>query len=147
VAGYYVGIPAGFMIGSMLLVILAKLLSARIGKAHPIFGEAGGILLGTFAGALFNRETLGYLGAFLIPAVVVIVCLIVLGLLVGWLLARLGKLDLLTCLFGITPGGIAEMVAVSRETGADHGMVVALQLLRFYAVLAAALLFLRWLAL
>lgn len=144
--GYYAGVPAGFMIGSMLLILIVKLLGARIEKAPSLFGEAGNILLGTFAGALFDRDTLANLGGFLLPALAAMVGLIVLGLAVAWLLAKVGKVDLATCLFGLSPGGIAQMIAASKTVGADVGLVVMLQLLRLYVLMIIAMLFVRWLA-
>ena len=143
-AGYYAGIPSGYMIGAMLVVVIAKLLGLRLDKPSRLYSDTGSILLGTFAGALFSRETLAQLGQLLAPAMGVIFGLVVLGLVIGLVLSKFAKLDLASCLFGVTPGGLSEMVAASGSSSADRNLVLALQLLRFYIVLLLAILFLRY---
>ncbi|MFB3891800.1 MAG: AbrB family transcriptional regulator [Phycisphaerae bacterium] len=147
VGGYYAGIPSGWMIGAVLVVIAAKLLGLRPARSQRLYGDAGSILLGTFAGALFGPETLTQLGQLLVPALGVIVGLVILGLLAGLLLAKAAKIDLATCFYGLTPGGLSEMVAASRSSTADSNVVLTLQLLRFYTVVLMAIVVLRWLPL
>ncbi len=137
-------IAGAWLIGSMLAITLAKLGGVNLRKAPRAYGEIGKVLLGTFIGATFNRAALAQLGHLLLPAIGSTLVMIVAGLGLAWMLARLTDLDVGTALFSLTPGGISEMVAVSEEAGADLGVVATLQFLRYSSVVMLAPAILDW---
>jgi membrane AbrB-like protein len=137
-------ISGAWMIGPMVAVTIAKLGGVNLRKAPRAYGEIGKVLLGTFIGATFNRASLAQLGHLLLPAIGSTLVMIVVGLALAWLLARLTDLDVGTALFSLTPGGMPEMVAVAEETSADLGVVATLQFLRYSSVVMLAPAILDW---
>jgi membrane AbrB-like protein len=137
-------IPGAWMIGPMLAITIAKLGGVNLRKAPRAYGEIGKVLLGTFIGATFNRAALAQLGHLLLPAIGSTLVMIVVGLTLAWMLARLTDLDIGTALFSLTPGGMPEMVAVAEETSADLGVVATLQFLRYSSVVMLAPAILDW---
>jgi len=138
-------IPAALMIGPMLVVSISKLAGLDLGKAPRAYSEIGKVLLGTFIGATFNRQALDQLGHLLPPAVAAMLAMIGTGLALAWMLSRLTHLNVATALFSLTPGGMAEMVAVAQESSADLGVVATLQFLRYNSVVILAPVIIDWL--
>lgn len=143
-AADWLGIPAGLLIGAMLAVACAKLAGINLGKVPLLYDEGGKILLGTAIGATFNRRVLLQLGALLPSAIVATLAMIAIGLFLGWLLAQITHLDIATGLFSLTPGGIAEMVAVAQEIGASATVVATLQFVRLSSVVILAPAIIGW---
>lgn len=138
------GMPAAWMIGPMLAVSISNI--AGVGSRAPKgYSEVGKVLLGTFIGATFNRGALEQLGHLLLPAIAAMLAVIGLGMVLAWVLSRLTELDIATALFSLTPGGMAEMVAVSQESGADLGIVASLQFLRYNSVVILVPVIIDWL--
>lgn len=128
-------IPGGWLTGSVVAVMLLKVLRPDTDRAPRAFGEAGKILLGTFVGATFNRELLAQLGGLLPMAIASTAAMIAVSALLAWAMSRLTSLDIGTALFSITPGGMPEMIAASEDTGADLATVATLQFLRYASVI------------
>nr|MBC7244812.1 AbrB family transcriptional regulator [Chloroflexota bacterium] len=143
-AADWLGIPAGLLIGAMLAIAIVKLAGFDLGKVPFIYDEGGKILLGTVIGATFNRRVLLQLGTLLPSAIAATLAMIAIGLVLGWLLARTTQLDTATGLFSLTPGGIAEMVAVAQEIGAGATIVATLQFLRLSSVVILAPVIIHW---
>ena len=143
-AADWLGIPAGLLIGAMLAVAIATLARFDLGKVPLLYDEGGKILLGTAIGATFNRRVLLQLGALLPSAIAATLAMIAIGLALGWLLAKITHLDIATGLFSLTPGGIAEMVAVAQEIGAGATVVATLQFVRLSSVVLLAPAIIGW---
>lgn len=133
--GYRLKLPAGALIGSMLAVAAYNLISER---AHVPHGVRVGIqiMAGAIIGMRVNREALLTLKTLLLPALVIVLSVLVINFAVGFLLYRLTRLDLATCLFGSAPGGVVEMTLAAEALGADPAKVAVMQLLRLFSVLS-----------
>ncbi len=131
-------IPAAWMTGPMLSVSVAKLAGWQRDKAPTAYSEVGKVLLGTVIGATFHRSILAQLGSLLAPAMLATLAMIAAGLALAWTLARYTDVDLGTALFSLTPGGMAEMVAVAEEIEADLAVVATLQFVRYTCVVLLA---------
>lgn len=141
------GLPAGLFVGSMMAVAVLHLAGTHLGKAPFIYDEAGKILLGTAVGATLGRHILFQLGVLLPLIVVTTVLMIVVSAFLARVLARLTHLHPTTALFSLTPGGIAEMVAVAQEAGAAVTVVATLQFVRLSTVVIVVPLILQWMSL
>jgi len=130
----HLNLPAAWMIAPMLVAVGLNWLGVGAGKAPASFSDWGKILLGTSVGATFTRSTLLRLGRLIPLSVLATVALIVAALLLGRLISRLTGLDMSTAVFSLTPGGMAEMVAVGEESGADLPTVATLQFLRYVSI-------------
>ena len=54
---------------------------------------------------------------------------------IGWVLTRVGHLDLLTAYFATSPGGVDSIAIIAAGTSVDLPLVMAIQMGRFLAVL------------
>ena len=129
------GIPAAPLLGSILA---AGCLSVS-GQFEPAQWPVGtktllGIGVGTVIGTGINRDTLSELQTLWRPAIVITLTLIVTGLLVGFLVARLFGVDPLIALLGSAPGGTLGMSLVGAELGVGAA-VAAIHAFRLIAVL------------
>ena len=129
------GIPAAPLLGSILA---AGCLSIS-GQFEPAQWPMGtktllGIGVGTVIGTGINRDTLSELQTLWKPAILITFTLIVTGLVVGFLVARLFGIDPLIALLGSAPGGTLGMSLVGAELGVGAA-VAAIHACRLIAVL------------
>jgi uncharacterized protein len=54
---------------------------------------------------------------------------------IGWLLTRVGHIDMLTAYFATSPGGADSIAIIAAGTSVDVPFVMATQMSRFVAVL------------
>lgn len=128
-------IPAGAMIGALIIVAAASLVSGRSSSLPLQITQAGRVLLGTVIGSTINRPTLELLGSALLPAFLAAIGLIGISLGLGYLIGRIAGMDRATALCAFVPGGMGEMTAVAHELGADVRVVAALHVLRVIVIL------------
>lgn len=62
----------------------------------------------------------------------------------GWMLTAFSNIDGLTAYLATTPGGIDSVAIMALGSGADAPLVLAIQMLRLFAVVLAGALFSRW---
>jgi membrane AbrB-like protein len=62
----------------------------------------------------------------------------------GWSLTALTDVDGLTAYLATTPGGIDSVAIMALGSGADAPLVLAVQMLRLFAVVLAGALLGRW---
>ena len=125
-----VGVPTGDMIGPILIVGGVNLLGAGLGPLVPVLRQAAMLLIGIAVGAQMSRQSLQKLRKVALPAAVIILVLIVMGLLLGQGLALASSLDLITALLSSVPGGASTMSAIAHDLGGDMRLVAALHLAR-----------------
>lgn len=145
-AGTRMRLPAGGMLGPLLLGVLLEELRVLHLAWPPGVPEAAYLVLGLYVGLLFDRDSVRA-AARLVPFVLassaglVVACA---GL--GWLLAALTPVSGLTAYLATTPGGIDSVAIMALGSGADAPMVLAIQTLRLLAVVVAGALLSRWLS-
>lgn len=127
-------IPAGAMIGSMLLVAVYNIITgdAYFPENLRIITQ---IATGAFIGSGITRKDVLDLKLVIKPAVLMVASMIVLDLLLGYIMHRVTNLDLITALFACAPGGLVDMSLISNDLGADSSKVALLQLVRLMSVL------------
>jgi membrane AbrB-like protein len=146
--GVWVGtrlrLPAGAMLGPLILGVALE----QVGVLHlawpPGVPQAAFLVLGVYVGLLFDRasiERAGRLFPFVVASTVGLVAACA-GL--GWALAALTRLDGLTAYLATTPGGIDSVAIMALGSGADAPLVLAVQMLRLFAVVLAGSLVGRW---
>ena len=133
----WIGIPAGMIVGALLTSGLYRLAGGEPGAWRGRYGRVGRLLLGTFIGAAFGPDVIATLKAALVPTLVLIVCIIGVGLGLGWALGRFTKLDPTTALISTVPGGLPAMVGMAEEMDADTTVVAAIHFSRLTMILLA----------
>ena len=129
------GVPSGAMIGAMLGAMALTFSGHRVQLPKGFRNVTQ-----TFSGAIIGSgmgmaEVLG-LREVALPALLLVAALACINLIVGFSVARFGKLDLTTSLFASAPGGVSDMSIIASELGADAAQVAAMQTLRMILVVA-----------
>lgn len=139
--GWAAGIPAGIMIGALLISGLVRLAGGerlahdQLDPWRKRYGWLGRLLLGTVIGAAFGPDLLTPLKAALLPMVCLIVAIIGVGLILGWALNRLTALNWATAIISAVPGGLPAMTAMAEDLDADATVVAAIHFSRLTTIL------------
>ncbi|MCL2068987.1 MAG: AbrB family transcriptional regulator [Oscillospiraceae bacterium] len=135
VIGFLLGIPAGVLIFSMLAVGVFNILTGR-GYMSPHARRFAMIFAGTIIGQNIGMDELAGLKAMLIPAVLLVVCFLIVSLVTAFMMHRVCKVDLATALLASTPAGAGEMALIASDLGANTPVVAILHIVRLIAVIA-----------
>jgi membrane AbrB-like protein len=137
-------LPAGAMLGPLILGVVLE----EMGVLHltwpPGVPQAAFLVLGVYVGLLFDRASIrraGRLFPFVLASTMGLVAACA-GL--GWALTALTRIDGLTAYLATTPGGIDSVAIMALGSGADAPLVLAVQMLRLFAVVLAGSLLGRW---
>ena len=130
----FLRIPAGAMVFSMASVAALSMFTNRsyIPKLFRLVVQCFG---GAVIGARFSAESISLIGDTWPMVFLLTAGLIANSLVVGFLLFRLFKWDLVTALFSSAPGGISDMAIISEDFGADKTRVAFMQLSRFVGII------------
>lgn len=139
-------IPGGSMLGAMGAVGALQLTAASPLTIGPQWGTLGQLLVGAVIGSTLDRRMIRSFGSVLVPGLLAVATTVVAGMLIGVTFAILGLVDPLVALFGLAPGGFAEMTAAAISLGASGPLVASMHLVRVVAVLVLLPLLLRPLA-
>ena len=138
--------PATALLGPMLVAVA---LSASGVLGHVSVPTAlenlGYALIGVRVGLRFTRASLRSIARLLPLATALIVAVIVACGLLGLLLAEVTGTDRLTAYLATTPGGLFAVLATAADSGSDVTYVLAVQVIRVFAMLLLAPLLGRWL--
>ncbi|MEK0312598.1 AbrB family transcriptional regulator [Cohnella sp. 56] len=128
------GVPAGGMVGG---VLCAAWFNARTGRGYvpKQFGFVLQAGVGALIGANMTRAHLASIHELVVPIVLQLAFLLCFTALLGWLMSRWTRLDPLTSLLAITPGGIQEISMIARELGCDPVPVIVMHTVRLVAVI------------
>jgi membrane AbrB-like protein len=143
-AGTRLRLPAGALLGPLILGILLE----ELGVMHLAWPQgvpqAAYLVLGLWVGLLFDGDSIKRAGRLLPVVLLSAIGLVVACAALGWALSTLTSIDPITAYLATTPGGIDSVAIVALGSGADAPLVLAIQMLRLLAVIAAGS-FLGWL--
>lgn len=127
-------IPAGAMVGSMILVAVFNVMFAKayFPSNLKIMTQ---IISGLFIGCKITRSELVSLKKCVKPAIMNTVCILLSCLVMGICLYYFTDYSLATCVFATAPGSIVDMSIISIDMGADTSIVSVLQLVRLISIL------------
>ena len=145
--GIALQVPAGGIIGALVLVGTVSLTTGRVPDLPPRLRRTAQILTGIVIGSGVGPHLLESLGAFWLPALLLAGWTIVVAMSLGYWDHRRTGLGLGTALFSFAPGGMSEMVLVAQELGADVRLVSLIALLRMLSTVALVPLVLGYLVL
>ncbi len=143
-AGTRLRLPAGALMGPLILGVGLEGMGVMHLAWPPGVPQAAFLVLGVYVGLLFDRDSIkraGRLFPFVLASTagLVVACA---GL--GWALVALTGIDGLTAYLATTPGGIDSVAIMALGSGADAPLVLAVQMLRLFAVVFAGSLLGRW---
>jgi membrane AbrB-like protein len=134
-AGLYFNVPAGAMVGPMLIIAIyanARHLKVQVGGTIQKIMQVG---VGGMAGLSVTRESVMGLATYILP--IVALDLIIVGgcVLLAMLLRRFSGWDAITCLMATSPGGLSFIILLAMEKNLDVKTIAIFQALRMALVL------------
>lgn len=120
----FIGVPAGFLIGGLVVGISYGLFLRPLSFSGMPFRFALGYV-GVNVGFMMEPELFRLLLHYFLPLLISLTITLLAGVGIGWLLYRWTDLDPLTAYFSTVPGGASEVIAFSGEYGADNRIVAA----------------------
>jgi len=149
IAGAWIGqrlrVPAGTIVGPMVLCLVAK----AAGLVDPLWlpgtMPAAYIVLGLYVGTLFSKESLVYAGKIAPFMMASTFLLIAASAATGVLLAWLSGETRLSAYLATTPGGMDSVAAIALSTeGANLSFVVTVQMMRMLTIVMFGPVFARF---
>ena len=143
-AGTRLRLPAGALMGPLVFGVALEVLGVMRLTWPPGVPQTAFLVIGLWAGLLFDRasvKSVGRLFPFVLASAagLTVACA---GL--GWALTAITPIDGLTAYLATTPGGIDSVAVIALDSNADAPLVLAVQMLRLFAVILAGSLLGRW---
>lgn len=129
-AGRAARLPAGSLLGPLLLTGAITLVAGHGPEVPPVLREAAFALVGLDVGLRFTRATIAQVRAVLAALLAGVAALLALSLLLAFALDAATSLSLLDAYLATTPGGLTVVAATAYGAGANIALVVGLQSLR-----------------
>lgn len=137
--------PATALLGPMLVAVVVSASGVLGSVSVPgVLAGVGYALIGVRVGLRFTRASLRSIARLLPLATLLIVAVIAACALLGTVLARVTGVDQLTAYLATTPGGLFAVLATAADSGSDVTFVLAVQVIRVFAMLLFAPLLGRW---
>jgi uncharacterized protein len=131
--------PATALLGPMLVAVVlsASGVLGSVSVPTPL-EQLGYALIGVRVGLRFTRSSLRSIARLLPLATALIVLVIVGCAMLGLLLSSVTGIDRLTAYLATTPGGLFAVLATAADSGSDVTYVLAVQVIRVFAMLLFA---------
>lgn len=129
IPGYLTGIPAGGLSFSLVGVCAFNILTGQAYIPGPTRRVAQ-LFSGSVIGGSVSASSLTMLSGVFLPAVLMVVSYVFSNLLLGYAMAKVGKISLSTALFAAAPGGAADMALIADDLGGNPSQVSMIQILR-----------------
>jgi membrane AbrB-like protein len=127
-------IPAGGMVGAMVLVMAFNLLTQK-GFFYDGLRTVVQIGSGAMIGSSMKREHIKALKSLILPMIILWVFMLIMNLTAGGLIIALTDMDPATAFFASSPGGMADMALIASEMGANPAYVAVLHLIRILTII------------
>lgn len=138
-------LPLPWMLGPMTVCTLAALVKAPIASPQVIRQPMSAII-GVMLGASFGPSVFSHAGAWIGTLAGLVLFMLVCGGTSVWYLQRFGGVDAKTAYFAGMPGGLAEMIVIGEERGADVRAIALIHGARILIVVMILPFVIQWLA-
>ncbi|HHV56900.1 MAG TPA: AbrB family transcriptional regulator [Firmicutes bacterium] len=128
-------VPAASLLGAIAAVGAAQALGLRLEHVPWALKLVLQIILGTFIGLRFKKDTPASLRRLAGPAFLVSSWMLASCFLVGLVFLKLTEVTPVTAVLGAAPGGVAEMSMLALSLDADALVVAVLQIMRLLGIL------------
>lgn len=131
---FVLGVTAGALIGGMVGGTIYCVLTGKVRfpGGLKVIMQVGA---GAFIGMRVEHETVATLPELAMPLLIMFLGILAFSFGTGWIIHRLTKLNLMTCLLASTPGGQQEMALLSEDLEADTPSVAIMQTARLVTVI------------
>lgn len=133
---YYIGVPAGLMVGSTFFIALASIKGLEVITVPKGFIGVIQIGLGLEVSKNISKETFEVLasGELLITLLLLTLITIITSFVIALIVHKISKWDLATCLMACAPAGFTVMVALAIDYGKNSIQVTMLHMVRVLAI-------------
>lgn len=138
-------LPLPWMLGPMTACTLAAVLELPI-AAPQIVRQPMSAIIGVLLGASFAPNVFSHIGAWFGTIAGLLAFMVCCGFSSIWYLQRFGGLDATTAYFAGMPGGLAEMITLGEERGADVKAIALIHGTRILMVIMTLPFVIQWLA-
>lgn len=138
-------LPLAWMLGAMTFCLLATLV--RLPVAAPTTVRPPVIaLIGVLLGSGFTPQVITSIPGWLPTLLGLFAFILVSGLVCIFYLHKIGGFDLQTSYFAGMPGGLAEMIVLGDEKGADTRVIAMVQSARVFTIVMVVPFLVQWLS-
>ncbi|QPA32206.1 AbrB family transcriptional regulator [Thermaerobacillus caldiproteolyticus] len=131
---YMIHSPIPWMLGAITGMLVWKTVTKRTLVAPKFLSNIGLIILGTYFGLSFTKDTFLTIAPYIVPFLVVAVLMIAITITNSIIVAKWIHVDKITSVFASVPGGLSEMVAASESLNANTALVTIFQTIRLLTV-------------
>ena len=124
------GVPAPFLLGSIIAVALCSALQVFQGAIPQLLLNIAQLILGFALGAKFQRQALGAIPRAVVVAMLLLSLIIAVMALAGYLASWVIPESVSTLLLCFSIGGMAEMIITGKALGQNAAMIAAFQVVR-----------------
>jgi membrane AbrB-like protein len=135
IIGYLLKLTAGALLGSMVAVGVYNCLGFQA-VMPPQVRIGVQVVVGCMLGLNLNRAAFAELKTVLVPAIVIISALLIFGLITGFIVYKVSKLDVPTAFLSSSAGGMTELSLLAVTLGADGPKVAILHSIRMITVVS-----------
>jgi hypothetical protein len=128
-------LPTGGLLAGMIVAGVLNPLWLQLPAVPGWWQIAAQLVIGAGVGATMTRETLRNFRPYVVAGALMTAFLILFGLGLGWAMAQLTELDLVTALTACAPGGADTMVILANNLGADAQVVAAMHVMRIVVIM------------
>lgn len=137
VGGMALRLPAAALLGPLILGTALNLSGlVQLSLPGPVLALSYAVI-GWRIGLAFTRETLALAARALPRVLLAIGALLLFSGALAWVLAKATGIDLVTAYLAVSPGGMDSVAIIATSVPVDRPFVMAMQALRFVAVLLA----------
>lgn len=123
------GAPAGWLTGAMLVVSIGALLKRPM-LVPDRLSRALFFITGMVTGSVVTPETVRGMATWPMSIVFLVAAMLCIIACTSWYLRRVHGLDPLSALYASFPGALAQVIALSSQSGADLRAIMVIQSLR-----------------
>ncbi len=132
------GLPVGFLSGSMLFVAAAAICGRPMFVPNPL-ARALYVVMGMSIGSVVTPQTLNGIAAWPLSIAILALAMLAIMAATASYLHFVHRFDPLSALFAASPGALSQVMVLSLETGADVRAVAVVQTMRVFLGLPATL--------
>lgn len=132
--GFYLGIPAGVMIFSMLFVGATQIATGKVEMDSKV-KKLAQLLSGTYIGSMFTSRDLAMLTQLIVPIIILLIGYLISTVVIAFLYRRILKMTLRESLLSAMPAGASDIALISNDLGVFESKVIVIQVLRLIVVI------------
>jgi uncharacterized protein len=138
-------LPLPWMLGPMMACTLTAIVQLPI-IAPQVVRQPMSAIIGVLLGATFGPTVFAHIGSWIGTIFGLLIFMVCCGVSSIWYLRKFGGIDAQTAYFAGMPGGLAEMIMLGEERGADVKAIALIHGARILIVIMTLPFVIQWLA-